>query len=120
MTLTTDKQMLIEQRIANDAKSAPIAYLLWFFTGWFGGHRFYLGHTGQGVALLVLTVLGLLTSVIFIGAFVLIGVGIWVLVDAFLIPGIIQKQKDDMRQRLTVEAGATPVSSNKPADEITA
>jgi hypothetical protein len=34
--------------------------------------------------------------------FILIGF-IWVLVDAFLIPGMVQKQKDDVRQRLTLE-----------------
>ena len=37
-------------------KSAVIAYLLWFFAGPVGAHRFYLGRTGSAVMLLILTV----------------------------------------------------------------
>ena len=33
-------------------RSALLAYLLWFFLGWFGLHRFYLGRIGSGPALL--------------------------------------------------------------------
>ena len=33
-------------------KSVGIAYLLWFFLGWFGGHQFYLGRIGRGVGYL--------------------------------------------------------------------
>ena len=31
-------------------KSVVVAYLLWFFFGWAGGHRFYAGKIGSGVA----------------------------------------------------------------------
>lgn len=34
-------------------KSVTTAYLLWFFLGLFGGHRFYLGKTGSGVLFLL-------------------------------------------------------------------
>lgn len=30
-------------------KSKGVAYLLWFFLGWAGGHKFYLGKIGMGV-----------------------------------------------------------------------
>lgn len=30
-------------------KSKGIAYLLWFFLGWLGVHRFYLGKIGTGI-----------------------------------------------------------------------
>src|SRR5690349_1865524 len=43
MTLSTQEQMLIEQRVANEAKSTGLAYVLWFFLGGLGMHRFYLG-----------------------------------------------------------------------------
>ena len=65
-------------------KSMGVAYLLWFFIGMFGAHRFYLGTVGLGLGILALTLVGLLFFPLLIAA------GIWVLVDAFLIPGIIR------------------------------
>ena len=69
-------------------KSAGIAYLLWFFVGGLGLHRFYLGRIGSGVAMVVLFCLSWITTFVGVG-FVGLGViAIWWLVDAFLIPGI--------------------------------
>ncbi|WP_339642126.1 TM2 domain-containing protein [uncultured Pelagibacterium sp.] len=104
MALTTQDRMLIEQRVTNDAKSAGVAYLLWFFTGGLGGHRFYLGKTGTAIFQLVLFVVGWATVAVFVGFLVLAILGIWVLIDAFLIPGMIQGHKDAIRNRLTSEA----------------
>ncbi|VVE36734.1 TM2 domain-containing protein [Pandoraea anhela] len=72
-------------------KSSGIAYLLWFFFGGLGGHRFYAKRTGTAVAQLVLWIVGL--STIFLGGlgvFILGALYIWVVVDAFLIPGLIR------------------------------
>jgi TM2 domain-containing membrane protein YozV len=65
-------------------KTAIVAYLLWFFVGLFGGHNFYLKRTGVAVTqpILSLTVVGMLVTVI------------WVLVDAFLIPGWVRNQNN--------------------------
>ncbi|QIB36158.1 TM2 domain-containing protein [Ancylobacter pratisalsi] len=68
-------------------KSMGVAYLLWFFLGGMGGHRFYCGRTGSAVAQLMLTVFGLILAAVGVGLVLLVGVGLWVLVDAFLIPG---------------------------------
>ncbi|SLN49065.1 TM2 domain protein [Ruegeria meonggei] len=106
MTLSTDKQQLIEQRIANDSKNIFVAYLLWFFVGMFGGHRFYLGESKSAIIMLVLTILGFVSAILIVGYFILLGVCIWVLVDAFLIPGKITTQKNIMRQQLTAEMSA--------------
>jgi TM2 domain-containing membrane protein YozV len=40
-------------RYEANKKSPMVAYLLWWFFGTFGGHRFYLGHTGSAVAMLI-------------------------------------------------------------------
>jgi TM2 domain-containing membrane protein YozV len=104
MALNTQEQILIEQRVANEAKSTGVAYLLWFFLGGFGGHRFYLGRTGSAVAILLLTIIGIVTAVVGIGVVILLGTAIWILVDAFLIPGMVQQQKNDVRQQLTQNA----------------
>lgn len=101
MALSTEQQILIEQRITNDGKSAVLAYILWFFVGGLGGHRFYLGKTGSGAAMAALFVVGLLTTVILVGFVLLFAVGIWAIVDAFLIPGMITEQKNELRRQLT-------------------
>ena len=33
MSISTQEQILIEQRVTNEAKSIGVAYLLWFFLG---------------------------------------------------------------------------------------
>jgi len=104
MGLSTEQQILIEQRVGNDAKSVGAAYLLWFFLGGLGGHRFYLGRTGTAVVMLLMTILGGATAPFGIGFTLWAAVGIWWIVDAFLIPSIIQKQKDDLRRRLGMDA----------------
>jgi len=87
-------------------KSACIAYLLWFFFGGLGIHRFYLGRTGSGIAQLVLFIVSLILTFAFIGAFGFIVLGIWVIVDAFLIPGISREHNEALMQRLEAGSGA--------------
>ena len=53
-------------------KSALIAYVLWFFLGYLGAHRFYLGHTGTGVAILLLTIASCLLAFVMIGLVLII------------------------------------------------
>lgn len=65
-------------------KNALVAYLLWFFLGMFGGHNFYLKRTGVAVAQLILTIT-------IIGGVITV---IWVLIDAFLIPGWVRNQNN--------------------------
>jgi len=78
-------------------KSTGVAYLLWFFLGWFGAHRFYLGQTGTAVTQLLLLLLGWIPM--FVGW---IALGIWLFVDLFLIPGIAREQNLRLADRLTL------------------
>ena len=93
-------EMLVEQKVANAQKSTGVAYLLWFFLGGVGAHRFYLGKTRTAVAQLIITVIGFFTI------FPLIITGIWVLVDAFLIPGIIRENTEKVRRDARLEVAA--------------
>jgi len=100
MDLSTAEQMLIEQQVTNDAKTSGVAYILWLFLGGLGAHRFYIGRPGSGLAILALMVLGVALTPSPLGSlFLVIGV-IWVIVDLFLIPGMIQSQKDEVRENL--------------------
>ncbi len=99
MALSTAQLSLIEQRVTNDAPNILVAYLLWFFLGVFSAHRFYLGKTGSAIA-------QILTYLILIGF-------IWLLIDAFLIPGMVQQKKDAIRQRLNNQFLAHGEISNR-------
>jgi TM2 domain-containing membrane protein YozV len=81
-------------------KSIGIAYLLWFFLGGLGIHRLYLGQTGSAVAMAILCVVSSVTTFIVIGFFGLGILGIWWLVDAFLIPGIVTRVNQELATRL--------------------
>ena len=67
-------------------RSALLAYVLWFFLGWLGIHKFYLLQPFQGVLYLLLWGSCVLTAGILIGWLPL---GLWallMLVDIFVIP----------------------------------
>lgn len=83
MAFTTEDMILIEQRAANEKKSAGAAYLLWFFLGWISAHRFYLGKPVTAILQIV-------------SYFFLIGF-VWWLLDLILIPAIIDQKMEDAR-----------------------
>jgi len=69
--LSSEQLLIIQQEMETKSKQPLIAYLLWFFLGSFGGHRFYLGDTGRAVCMLFFGWLTLfiwpLVDVLFIG-----------------------------------------------------
>jgi TM2 domain-containing membrane protein YozV len=75
-----------------NSKSALVAYLLWFFVGLFGAHNFYLKRTGIAVVQLILTIT-VVGSVITL---------VWIIVDAFLIPGWVR----NLNNLLAMQLGA--------------
>jgi TM2 domain-containing membrane protein YozV len=92
MPLSTAELTLIEQRVANDGPSTGVAYLFWFFLWFVSAHRFYLGRPGTAILQIL-------------SYFVLVGF-IWVLIDAFLIPGMIRESRNEIRQQIALRMGA--------------
>lgn len=87
-------------------KSSGICYLLWFFLGGFGAHRFYLGPTRSAIAMLVISIVSWILIFVAIGALGFIVIGIWWIVDAFLIPGIVRDNNQALQQRIEDGLGA--------------
>jgi TM2 domain-containing membrane protein YozV len=114
--LSADTQALMA--FESSKKSTGVAYLLWFFTGGFGGHRFYLGRTGSAVGQLILNVLGWCTVWFGVGVIFFVALGIWLLIDLFTIPGMIAQHNGALMSRLN--ASSTPAAVKlDPADELT-
>lgn len=81
-------------------KSAGLGYVLWFFLGWIGVHRFYLGRTGSDIAMLVITIVSWILLFVGIGLLGFAAIAIWLIVDAFLIPGIAREHNQALMQRI--------------------
>lgn len=107
MELSTQQQMLVEQRLTNEKKSTGAAFLLWFFLSAFSAHRLYLGKTGSAVAQIILFWGGWLLAAFLIGIPMLLAFGIWWIVDGFLIVGLIAQDAQEKRKRIMTEVALT-------------
>ncbi len=101
-----------------DAKSAGLAYVLWFFLGFLGIHRLYLGRIGSDVTMLILTLLAGFISLIpllgwMVAGFLFPAVGVWWIVDAFLIPGIARGATPVAGAQATEAGDANPDAKTK-------
>jgi TM2 domain-containing membrane protein YozV len=85
--LTTDQLQLLASEMTKKQKSGGVAWILWIFAAGFGGHRFYLGRIGTGVAMLL--TLG--------------GLGIWAFIDLFLLSGMIRETNEKIENEIISE-----------------
>ncbi|RXW96315.1 MULTISPECIES: TM2 domain-containing protein [Enterococcus] len=87
--LSTNERILVNSEVEKNSKSSVVAWLLWWFTGTLGGHRYYMGKTGTAIimTILTLTFFGLIIS------------GPWALIDAFSINRWIRKNKEDAERK---------------------
>ncbi|TJY39894.1 TM2 domain-containing protein [Cohnella pontilimi] len=85
--------MLLESEVKSQGKNMFLAYVLWYFLGLLGGHRFYMQKKGSAVAMLILsiTVIGLIVT------------GIWIIVDAFLLHTWVKDHNRQLEYKLVHE-----------------
>jgi TM2 domain-containing membrane protein YozV len=85
-----------------EKKSLLVAYLLWFFLGYVGAHRFYLGRPLSGLIMLAFSAITLLLTFVSFGVlgFLWFAIGLWWLIDALLIPGIVAGRNSRVADRL--------------------
>lgn len=109
MSETDVDRVIVETRLANEGPNTLVAYLLWFFLGYFGVHRFYLGRPGTAILQLLLCL-------------IVIGV-VWWVIDLFLIPRMLEERRAELRARLTEEvegvAPPPPPSGSQSAGRTT-
>lgn len=87
--LTNEERLLVNSEIEKRKKNTVVAYLLWFFLGTVGGHRYYFGKIGSAIAMTLITVLTL--------GFGVIITGIWAIIDVFLLMVGFVKTKTELR-----------------------
>ena len=88
----------VATRSGGSPREMWVAYLLWWFFGGFGAHRFYLGQMTSAVAM-ICTLLGSFAMM-----FILPPLGLacflfwclWLLADAVMIPGMTRKYNDSL------------------------
>jgi len=102
--LNSQELSMLESEFRRRKKSRVVLWLLWWFTGIIGGHRYYLGDKGRAIAQTIVFLLSLFVAtlwnayvidtastaeeVIFLGPAgfsLLIIPALWALVDAFFI-----------------------------------
>lgn len=80
--LTAEELHLFEREYGRDRRVPVLMWLLWFFTGGIGGHRYYLRDYAYAIVMTV--TLG--------------GLGIWSLVDAILIHPRLKKKNKEIEE----------------------
>lgn len=98
-------------------KSVALAYLLWLLVGWMGIHRVYLGRTRSAAALFLVVLLSIILIPFEIGGLGLIVLALWLLVDAFLIPGMARSYNlalQDWIERETQSGASRELDSGIP------
>jgi len=85
-----DFQQYFNQTVNNRDNKKVLAGVLGIFLGGFGVHKFILGYNQEGIILAAVTLLGIITSCIFVGTLF-----VWIPGVIGLIEGIIYLTKSD-------------------------
>ncbi|KEK20725.1 TM2 domain-containing protein [Bacillus manliponensis] len=88
--LSAEGLAMVNSEFEKRKKSKGIAYLIWFFLGGLGGHRYYARDFGMAIAMTL--TLG--------------GLGIWALIDVFFIGRRIGKKNDQVEREIILNVKA--------------
>src|SRR5690625_3292477 len=106
-TLDEKQLSIVQSEMENQKKSMVVAYLLWFFLGGAGAHRFYIGKTGSAITMLILFLVGWGTTWLIIGFFLIIPLYIWVLIDAFILHNEVNRINQGIERDILVRVSNT-------------
>jgi TM2 domain-containing membrane protein YozV/SH3-like domain-containing protein len=116
--LSEQELSILGSELAKYKKSTAVAYVLWFFLGGLGIHKFYIGKTGMGIFYLLLVsglIVGSITgmskemgpAMIIAGSCGLV-LGIQLLVDLFTIPRQIRRTYIQAERQILSKIRSTP------------
>lgn len=88
--LDTRDLLLLDSEVKNRGKNMFVAYILWYFLGIFGGHRFYTKRTGTAITQLII-------SITMVGMIVTL---IWWVIDAFLLHSWIKEHNQRIEHEI--------------------
>ena len=119
--LSEHELSVLDSELAKYKKSTALAYVLWFFLGGLGIHKFYIGKTGMGIFYLLLVggiIVGAITgmskelapAMIIAGSCGLV-LGILLLVDLFTIPRQIRRTYVKAERQILGKIKSTPKDS---------
>jgi TM2 domain-containing membrane protein YozV len=80
-------------------KSTGIAYLFLLLLGGFSAHRFYLRRYVSAIFFNVLWWGGWATVPLNVGAFLVLGAGIWLFIDLIILPGMVREENSKIWQQ---------------------
>ncbi|RXJ60791.1 NINE protein [Candidatus Marinarcus aquaticus] len=79
------------EKVKVQQQNVILAYVLWWFLGIFGAHRFYTGQS-KGWLYIVLFIVAAITLFAIIGYFIFVGLFIWWIIDGFNLHKIVKLQ----------------------------
>ena len=97
--LSSQELQLLASEMDTRKKSTATTWILWFFLGSIGAHRYYLGKIGTGVAM-TLT----------LGCF-----GIWTFIDIFLNNSMVNKKNTEIESGIISELKLLSNAKSKEA-----
>jgi len=81
-------------------KDTLVAFLLWWFLGLFGGHRFYCNRAGSGAAMLIISLVSVPLCYVCVGFIGMLAIAIWWIVDAFCLPAWIEQYNQEVMNQI--------------------
>lgn len=114
-TMSTQQLQLVTSEMGKRQKSVGVSYLLWFFLGGLGLHKFYLGNTAWGLAYLIVTLLGIIIGFLTLGiGFIILAIfpGLALLYDLFTLPSQARAANEQVEAYILDEVAATSSESN--------
>lgn len=82
-------------------KTNGLAYVLWFFLGTLGIHKFYLRKTGLGILYLILGIVGYSTVWFVVGFIPLAVLAVLLVIDIFTIPAQVIAANQQVAQQVS-------------------
>ena len=85
-----------DMSVPRPGKNLVLAYVLWFFFGTLGAHRYYVGHIAKGLAFLFATFVAIGLSVVdapivrIIDAILFLGIFVFWVIDAFKLRKLVE------------------------------